>query len=127
MNYWTQSTENIYVAAHRGWSAKYPENTLEAMQAALDLGVDQLETDVRITKDGELVLMHDATVDRTTNGTGAISQWLSTDIDTLDAGSWFAPRFAGQRVLRLTDLLRKAKEHGLRITSTTATAVCTNY
>lgn len=54
MNYWTQSNQNIYVAAHRGWRSRYPENTLEAFGAALELGVDQLETDVRITKDGEL-------------------------------------------------------------------------
>ena len=52
MNYWTQSNRNIYVAAHRGWRSKYPENTLEAFEAALKLGVDQLETDVRITKAG---------------------------------------------------------------------------
>ena len=70
MNYWTQSNTNIYVAAHRGWKSKYPENTKEAFEAALTLGVDQLETDVRITKDGELVLIHDDKVDRTTNGTG---------------------------------------------------------
>ena len=71
-NYWTQSENNIYVAAHRGWSEKYPENTMEAYQAAIDLNVDQLEIDIRITKDGELVLIHDATVDRTTNGTGKV-------------------------------------------------------
>ena len=61
MNYWTQSPKNIYVAAHRGWCAAYPENTLLAFQKALELGVDQIETDIRITKDGELVLIHDAT------------------------------------------------------------------
>ena len=58
MNYWKQSEHYIYVAAHRGWRTKYPENTMEAFQAALELGVDQIETDVRITKDGELVLIH---------------------------------------------------------------------
>lgn len=53
MNQWKQSNKSIYVAAHRGWRDKYPENTIEAFQAALDIGVDQIETDVRITKDGE--------------------------------------------------------------------------
>ena len=72
MNYWTQSKDNIWVAAHRGWCSKYPENTMEAIKAAVEVGVDQIETDVRVTKDGELVLFHDPTVDRTTNGTGKV-------------------------------------------------------
>ena len=72
MNYWTLSKDNIYVAAHRGWSTVYPENTLLAFRKAIEIGVDQIETDVRITRDGELVCIHDATVDRTTNGTGKV-------------------------------------------------------
>ena len=70
MNYWKQTKNNIYVAAHRGWKTKYPENTIPAFRAAMELGVDQLECDVRVTLDGELVVIHDATVDRTTNGRG---------------------------------------------------------
>ena len=54
MNYWTLGKDNIWVAAHRGWRTKYPENTMEAFKAAMSLGVDQLETDIRVTKDGEL-------------------------------------------------------------------------
>ena len=50
MNYWTQSPKNIYVAAHRGWSAAHPENTMEAFRAAIALGVDQIETDIRVTR-----------------------------------------------------------------------------
>ena len=111
MNYWTQSTENIYVAAHRGWSAKYPENTLEAMQAALDLGVDQLETDVRITKDGELVLMHDATVDRTTNGTGKVCDLTLAEIRQLDAGIKKAPEYAGMQVPTFIEFMELVKDH----------------
>ena len=61
MNYWTQSEKNIFVAAHRGVSASYPENTMEAFRAAIAMGVDQIETDVHVTKDGELVLVHDHT------------------------------------------------------------------
>ena len=89
---------------------------MASVDSCIKYGVGNIECDVCISKDSVFYVLHDSTLDRTTNGTGAISQWLSTDIDTLDAGSWFAPRFAGQRVLRLTDLLRKAKEHGLRIT-----------
>ena len=75
MNYWTQSKDNIFVAAHRGWSDMYPENTMIAFEKAIELGVDQLETDVRITKDGALVLIHDKTVDRTTDGTGFVRDY----------------------------------------------------
>ena len=86
-DYWTQSPTNIFVAAHRGLSDKYPENTMEAFQAALDAGVDQLETDVRITKDGELVLIHDATVDRTTNAQGKVEDFTLAELQALDAGN----------------------------------------
>ena len=86
MNYWTQSEKNIYVAAHRGASASHPENTMEAFRAAIEMGVDQIETDVRITADGELVLIHDATVDRTTNGTGKVAQMTLAELKALDAG-----------------------------------------
>ena len=87
MNYWQQNSSNIYVAAHRGWRSKYPENTMEAFRAAIELGVDQIETDVRITKDGVLVLIHDDTVDRTTNGIGRVCDLTLADLKALDAGS----------------------------------------
>ena len=74
MNYWTQSTKNIWVAAHRGWCEKYPENTMIAFKEAVKLGVDQLEIDVRVTLDNELVIIHDSTVDRTTNGMGKVCE-----------------------------------------------------
>ena len=97
-NYWTQSRDNIFVAAHRGWSAKYPENTMLAFREAAELGVDQIETDIRITKDGELVLMHDAAVDRTTNGTGLVRELTLAEIRALDAGSWKGAEFTGLQV-----------------------------
>ena len=104
MNYWKQSNRYIYVAAHRGWQAKYPENTMEAFKAALDLGVDQLETDVHITKDGALVLIHDATVDRTTNGTGKVEDMTLAELQALDAGG-------GNKIPELTDLMELVKDH----------------
>ena len=104
MNYWTQSSQNIFVAAHRGWKAKYPENTLKAFKAALSLNVDQLETDVRITKDGHLVLMHDSTVDRTTNGTGAVSDLTLLELKALDAGD-------GEQIPTLQEFMELVKDH----------------
>lgn len=104
MNYWTQSSRNIYVAAHRGWKAKYPENTLEAFRAALTLDVDQLETDVRVTRDGELVLIHDATVDRTTNGSGNVNDLTLAQLKELDAGD-------GARIPTLVEFMELVKDH----------------
>lgn len=105
MNYWTQSNENIYVAAHRGWSSAYPENTMAAYRAAAELGVDQIETDIRITGDGELVLIHDATVDRTTNGTGLVREKTLAELRALDAGSWKGEEFAGLQIPTLKEFL----------------------
>ncbi len=99
MNYWTLNPENnIYVAAHRGWCDKYPENTLEAFRAANDLGVDQIEIDVRVTKDNHLVIIHDTTVDRTTNGTGLVRDLTLAELKKLDAGSYKGAEFAGCRI-----------------------------
>ncbi|MBE6560738.1 MAG: hypothetical protein E7662_06405 [Ruminococcaceae bacterium] len=111
MNYWTQSTKNIYVAAHRGWCEQYPENTMAAFRAALEIGVDQIETDVRITRDGELVLIHDAMVDRTTNGTGKVADKLLAELRTLDAGSYKGEMFRDERIPLLTELMDLVKDH----------------
>ena len=104
MNYWNQSKDYIFVAAHRGWKAKYPENTLKAFKMALTLDVDQLETDVRGTKDGELVLMHDATVDRTTNGTGRVEDLTLAQLRELDAGD-------GEKIPTLIEFMELVKDH----------------
>lgn len=104
MRYWIQSEKNIFVAAHRGWCAKYPENTMAAFRAALELGVDQIETDVRVTKDGELVLIHDATVDRTTNSTGIVFDYTFEEIRQLDAGQ-------GEKIPTLIELMELVKDH----------------
>ena len=104
MNYWTQSKNNIYVAAHRGWCSKYPENTMSAFKAALDIGVDQIETDVRITKDGHLVLIHDNTVDRTTNGKGFVHDMTLSELRELDAGN-------GEKIPTLAELMELVKDH----------------
>ena len=110
MNYWTQSPENIYVAAHRGWSAEYPENTMLAFRKAAELGVDQIEIDVRMTKDGELVIIHDPTVDRTTDGTGNVCDLTLEEIKKLDAGVKKDARFAGERIPTFTEFMDYIKD-----------------
>lgn len=75
--------------AHRGSRVLWPENTAEAFQGAVDLGYVYIETDVRITRDGVIVVFHDATLDRTTNGTGPLDRWDLEDLQRLDAAWWF--------------------------------------
>ena len=111
MNYWNQSKNNIYVAAHRGDCARFPENTMLAFRSALEAGVDQIETDVRVTKDGELVLIHDATVDRTTNGTGKVCDMTLAELKALDAGSHKGEEFAGEQIPTLREFLELVKDH----------------
>ncbi|MGH7711724.1 MAG: glycerophosphodiester phosphodiesterase [Gemmatimonadaceae bacterium] len=79
------------VFAHRGNSAHAPENTLESFRQAVALGVDGLEFDVRLSADGEVVVIHDPTVDRTTNGTGAVNRLTRKQLQALDAGYHFGP------------------------------------
>jgi len=93
------------VLAHRGASAYAPENTLAAFDLALQMGTPAFETDVRATADGHLVLLHDESVDRTTDGYGLVSRLTLAQVKALDAGSWFGPRFAGQRIPTLAELL----------------------
>ena len=93
------------VCGHRGASDTHPENTLAAFRKAILLGAQMIEFDVAITKDGSLVLMHDATVDRTTNGKGRISELTFDEIQKLDAGSWKSKNFKDERVPTLRQAL----------------------
>ncbi|GAB4515299.1 MAG: glycerophosphodiester phosphodiesterase family protein [Roseibium sp.] len=97
------------VVCHRGASLLAPENTLASLEKAIELGAGVVELDVRPSKDGVLYVMHDATLERTTNGTGRISDLDAAEIDRLDAGSWFDDRFAGERVPRLDTFLDGCK------------------
>jgi len=99
------SAHPIAVIAHRGGSALGPENTLACLAQSIALGVDYVEVDVRETHDGRFVLMHDGTVDRTTDGTGAVADQTLAQLRALDAGAWFAPGYAGQRVPTLGEVL----------------------
>ncbi|NOY81516.1 MAG: glycerophosphodiester phosphodiesterase [Kiritimatiellaeota bacterium] len=91
------------VEAHRGDSENAPENTLAAFKQAMALAVEWIELDVHPTRDGRLVVLHDSTVDRTTDGSGPVAEMSSAEVRELDAGSWFAPEFAGERVPTLEE------------------------
>ncbi len=98
--------------AHRGDSARAPENTLPAFRKALALGVRRLELDVRFTTSDVPVVLHDATVDRTTNGTGEVSALSLGQVRSLDAGRWFGRAYRGARVPTLYQALALAKRRG---------------
>jgi glycerophosphoryl diester phosphodiesterase len=98
--------------AHRGASASAPENTLAAFTRAFDEGADWIECDVRLTADGAPVVLHDATLDRTTDGRGPVARRSLADVRRLDAGSWFAQRFRGERVPTLAETLECARGRG---------------
>lgn len=91
--------------AHRGDVRHAPENTLPAFLSAVGKGAHMIEFDVAATRDGKLVLMHDATVDRTTDGKGRVDALSFDEIRALDAGAWFGPDFAGTRVPTPTETL----------------------
>jgi len=93
------------VIAHRGASGTCPENTLVAFARAAALGAHMTELDVQLTRDGEVVVMHDWTLERTTDGAGAVSDRTLAEIRRLDAGAWFGPAFRGTRVPTLADVL----------------------
>lgn len=93
------------ICAHRGASDTHPENTLTALREAVRLGAQMIEFDVALTKDDQLVLMHDNTIDRTTNGKGSVADWTLADLKQLDAGSWKARRFKDERIPTLDEAL----------------------
>jgi len=95
----------MIAVGHRGASAYAPENTVAAFDEALRLGAKAVEFDLRLTADGYPVVLHDDTVDRTTNGTGPVAALDRFDLLTLDAGSWMHARFAGTRIPTLDEAL----------------------
>lgn len=103
------------VIAHRGHSIAVPENTMEAYRRAIELGTEMIEADVNITRDGRLVMIHDWTLDRTTNGSGRVREATLAEIQQLDAGSWFGPEFEGLRVPTTVDMIRFAGEAGMPV------------
>ncbi len=98
------------VIAHRGFSGVAPENTLAAVRKAIDVGADMFELDVLLSKDGRVVVIHDDTLERTTDGEGPVSTRTLEELRALDAGSWFNPEFAGERIPTLEETLELAKD-----------------
>ncbi|RGC65981.1 Glycerophosphoryl diester phosphodiesterase [Micromonospora sp. MW-13] len=102
----------LTVVAHRGASAAAPENTLVAQEIARRAGADFVENDVQPSRDGVPFVLHDGTVDRTTDGTGAIRSLTADQLKALDAGSWFAPQYAGARLPTLAEQLTDLRARG---------------
>ncbi|MEO3863393.1 glycerophosphodiester phosphodiesterase family protein [Acrocarpospora sp. B8E8] len=103
------------VVGHRGQCAHIPEHTMPSLRAAIAKGAEMIEADALLSRDGELVLMHDTTIDRTTDGTGPLTDLTWAELSELDAGSWFGPAFAGLRLLRAQDLLDLARAEGIAL------------
>ena len=95
----------IWKVAHRGASGEAPENTMASFQRAIAQGADIIETDAKLSKDKEIVLIHDETVERTTDGRGKVSQLTLKEIKSLDAGSWFGKEFSGEKIPTLSEAL----------------------
>ena len=97
------------VIGHRGAAGYAPENTMASFERGLALGVDAIELDIHPTSDGELVVIHDPTLERTTNGHGFVSAHSLAQLQQLDAGAWFDPAFAGQRIPVFREVLAWAR------------------
>lgn len=103
---------HVAVQAHRGFSHTYPENTLLSLDRAFAAGADVVEADLALTADGQVILMHDATVDRTTDGSGPVESLTLEAIRQLDAGGWKDARFIGEPVPTLREVIRAAEGRG---------------
>ena len=95
--------------AHRGASSYAPENTFAAFDKALEFGVTHVELDVHFSRDGHLVVIHDDALDRTTDGSGPVADMTLAELRELDAGAWFGPEFAGERIRTLAEVFERYK------------------
>lgn len=113
-NLWMRP-ETPLIIAHRGQRAEAPEQTLEGFVLAVERGAQLIEADVQLTRDGVLAMMHDPTIDRTTNGTGRLAAHTWSDLQELDAGSWFGPAFAGARIPSAVATIELARSRGVSL------------
>ena len=100
-----------WVIAHRGASGYAPENTLAAFERAVQLGATFIETDLHLTRDARFVAIHDATLERTTNGKGSVHDFTLAELRRLDAGMWYDREYMGQRIPTLDEVLEFARKH----------------
>jgi glycerophosphoryl diester phosphodiesterase len=100
-----------FVVAHRGDEVCAPENTLSAFRQAVEKGADAVEFDVKLTADGQVVVIHDQTVDRTTNGTGNVAKFRLKALQELDAGVQFPGQFTGERIPTLEEVFETVGKH----------------
>lgn len=103
------------IIAHRGYSSEFPENTLASFAGAFDIGVDYIELDVQITKDGEIVVFHDTALSRITGKEGTISDYTYEELLQMDAGSWFDSSFAGERIPTLRQALELTAQNSGKV------------
>ncbi|HDY7837786.1 TPA: glycerophosphoryl diester phosphodiesterase [Vibrio vulnificus] len=101
------------IVGHRGVAGSYPENTRVSVQAAIDLGLSWVEIDVQPTKDNVLVICHDHTIDRCSNGKGRVDAYSLKELQAFDFGGWFDEAFAGEPIMTLESLLNLAAEYDL--------------
>jgi glycerophosphoryl diester phosphodiesterase len=105
----TSSIDEVLISAHRGADNVAPENTIPALEQAIELGADYVEIDVRLTADGEVVLMHDASTARTTDGDLLVADSTYEELQQLDAGSWFSEEYTGTRIPTLQEAINVCK------------------
>jgi glycerophosphoryl diester phosphodiesterase len=103
-----KSSNNLktpWIIGHRGYHAKYPENTIASFEAAIEAGATMIELDVMLSRDRKLVVIHDATLERTTSGHGSVADLTLAELKQLDAGSWVDTKFADQPIPELSEVL----------------------
>ncbi len=105
-----KNNDGFIVIAHRGASAYYPENTMAAFRGAVNIGADMIELDVLLSKDNIPVVFHDAMLDKKSNGKGLVSEYTVQELKELDAGSWFDPKFRGEKIPTLEEVLIYTKD-----------------
>lgn len=106
----TDNGDGLWVIAHRGVSGTYPENTLSAFQAAIDVGAEMVELDVSVSKDGIPVVVHDKTVDRTTDSEGDVQSFALVELKGMEVGAWFSEEFRGEEFPTLKESLELMKD-----------------
>ena len=100
-------SKKITNIAHRGASSYAPENTMAAFDLAIEMGVKHIELDVHCSKDNQLVVIHDDTLDRTSNSQGEVKDFTLQELQTLDAGSWFGKEFSNEKISTLEEIITK--------------------